>query len=225
MRHLLALLSPTLLQEAMYSAESVNTTNWLHRILVDEMNMIHCALQSTTSSLTHLMSYLRGEEEYSVDKGDLLQQVVSNTLPTKWATLLALPTTGERQSLSVALKLVQSRVQFLTQALSSVDVLYSPLNVAWFTRLPFSFLALAVSCSATLAESSVVSWLVCRLVNITLKSCLDRHSSLVIYEVTQMGSSKVLNGIRLSCVCVCVCCTLAYCGSDGDLFSGEVVMV
>ena len=91
--------------------------------------------------------------------------------------------------------------------------------------LPFSFLALAVSCSATLAESSVVSWLVCRLVNITLKSCLDRHSSLVIYEVTQMGSSKVLNGIRLSCVCVCVCCTLAYCGSDGDLFSGEVVMV
>ena len=142
-RHLLALLSPTLLQEAMYSAESVNTTNWLHRILVDEMNMIHCALQSTTSSLTHLMSYLRGEEEYSVDKGDLLQQVVSNTLPTKWATLLALPTTGERQSLSVALKLVQSRVQFLTQALSSVDVLYSPLNVAWFTR-PSSLLTALV---------------------------------------------------------------------------------
>ena len=135
MRHLLALLSPTQLQEAMYSAENMNTTNWLHCVLIDELNMIHYALQSTTSSLTHLMSYLRGEEEYTIDKGDLLQQVVSNTLPTKWATFLGLPTTKQRPSLSVALRLVQSRVQFLTQALSSVDgALYPPLNVAWFSH-------------------------------------------------------------------------------------------
>lgn len=144
MRHLLALLSPTQLQEAMYSAESANTSSWIYRVLMDELNMIHYALQSIASSLSHLMSYLRGEEEYSVDKGKLLQQVINNTLPTKWATFLALPITGERPSLSVALKLVQSRVQFLTQALSSVDgALYSPLNVAWFTH-PSSLLTALV---------------------------------------------------------------------------------
>ena len=62
---------------------------------------------------------------------------------------------------------------------------------------PFSFLVQAVSCSATLGESSV---LVCRLVKIMLNSCPEKYFSSVIYERNRDLTNNLLLWIMLTVV-------------------------
>ena len=133
-KRLQILLRPSKIREAMDAVKALETESPLLDVLISEVTRLHEALQHVSSSLTHLLSYLRGEEEFTASHGELLRLLANNKLSQKWAELIGLASgQGEAPNLATALKLVHSRIQFLTKCLTAPDcTIPTSLQVAWF---------------------------------------------------------------------------------------------
>lgn len=128
-------LQPRMIREAMDVVKTLDREVPLLEVLVDEVTTMHQSLQHISSSLTHLLNYLHGDEELTASHSELLQLLSSNKTPREWAKLIGLASGREdTPSLATALKLVHSRVHFLTRSLTASDCkLPSPLQVTCFS--------------------------------------------------------------------------------------------